>query len=70
MLQTVQFYPDTSHPRLESFIKDHDEWCISRQRAWGVPLPALHNETMGETILTPDSLEHIIQVLKLKGIDH
>ena len=55
--------------RLTSFIQGRSEWCISRQRAWGVPIPALYNVDTGEALLTPESVQHIISVIREKGTD-
>ncbi|BEI97092.1 hypothetical protein CcaverHIS631_0206810 [Cutaneotrichosporon cavernicola] len=55
--------------RLSATVLSRSEWCISRQRSWGVPIPALFNSN-GEPLLTVESLEHIISVLREKGIDH
>jgi isoleucyl-tRNA synthetase len=55
---------------LEAFVKERSEWCISRQRTWGVPIPALHLADSGEPILTDDSLSHILGVLAEKGTSH
>ena len=67
-LQEVQFIPVTGRARLESFVKGRSEWCISRQRAWGVPIPALYDES-GEAVLTEASVAHIISVINERGID-
>ncbi|KAF7289886.1 hypothetical protein MIND_01363300 [Mycena indigotica] len=69
-LERVSFYPSTSRARLTSFIDLRSEWCISRQRAWGVPIPALHHIPTDTAILTADTLEHILNVLDTKGIEH
>ena len=67
-LQDVRFIPESGRSRLESFVKGRSEWCISRQRAWGVPIPALYNEH-GEAVLTEESVAHIISVIGQRGID-
>ncbi|KFY41452.1 hypothetical protein V494_02999 [Pseudogymnoascus sp. VKM F-4513 (FW-928)] len=67
-LDNVKFIPENSRSRLESFIKGRSEWCISRQRAWGVPIPALYDES-GKAILTQESVSHIISVIQERGID-
>jgi isoleucyl-tRNA synthetase len=67
-LEDVRFIPETGRARLESFVKGRTEWCISRQRAWGVPIPALYNEN-GEALLTNASVAHIVSVINQRGID-
>lgn len=54
--------------RLEQFTLSRKEWCISRQRSWGVPIPALYDQD-GEALLTENSVEYIIKILQEKGTD-
>ena len=54
---------------MTSFIQGRSEWCISRQRAWGVPIPALYNVATGEALLTPESVQHIISIIRDNGTD-
>ncbi|KAF8855791.1 isoleucyl-tRNA synthetase [Acephala macrosclerotiorum] len=67
-LQDVRFIPHTGQSRLESFVTGRSEWCISRQRAWGVPIPALYNEE-GVAVLTGESVAHIVSAIEERGID-
>lgn len=67
-LENVQFIPNSGKSRLESFVRGRSEWCISRQRAWGVPIPALYDEN-GVALLTHESVAHIISVIGERGSD-
>lgn len=68
-LNRVMFIPEGGKERLTSFVRNRSEWCISRQRAWGVPIPALYHEDTGDSLLTSESVEHIISVIQERGID-
>ncbi|KAF2972372.1 hypothetical protein GQX73_g1147 [Xylaria multiplex] len=65
-LRNIRFVPETGRNRLESFVKGRSEWCISRQRAWGVPIPALYDET-GTAVVDEQVVEHIISVIQERG---
>ncbi|KAJ9119442.1 hypothetical protein QFC24_005675 [Naganishia onofrii] len=69
-METVNFKPEQSKRRLESFVLGRSEWCISRQRSWGVPIPVLYDIDTGEAHLTAETLDHIIPVLASKGTDY
>ncbi|RDX40616.1 hypothetical protein OH76DRAFT_1423603 [Lentinus brumalis] len=69
-LQDVQFVPAISHSSLESFIRSHSEWCISRQRVTGIPIPALYHVPSNTAVLDSDSLEHTLSVLREHGPRH
>lgn len=68
-LASVSFLPTAGRTRLESFIKGRSEWCISRQRAWGVPIPALYDDATGEAIMTDNVIDHIIKTIEKRKVD-
>lgn len=67
-LKKIRMIPEVSVRRLEQFTLSRKEWCISRQRAWGVPIPALYDQD-GEALLTESSVEYIIKILEERGTD-
>ncbi|KAG6909906.1 hypothetical protein DXG01_014426 [Tephrocybe rancida] len=69
-LEDVSFFPLQSRNRLESFVRSRSEWCISRQRVWGVPIPALHRLDSDQAVLDTASLDHILSVIEEKGVTH
>ena len=68
-LDSVSFIPEGGKERLRSFVKNRTEWCISRQRSWGVPIPALYDKETGEAVLTEASIDHILTVIEDRGLD-
>lgn len=68
-LDQVVFKPESGKSRLRSFVENRSEWCISRQRAWGVPIPAIYHTETNDAILMNESIEHIMKVIKERGID-
>jgi isoleucyl-tRNA synthetase len=68
----VRFVPETGRSRLESFVQGRSQWCISRQRAWGVPIPALYKvleDGSFEAAMDADTISHIINVINTRGIN-
>ena len=65
-IQTVKWYPNWGDIRLGNMIKDRGSWCISRQRAWGVPIPAFYTEK-GTTILTKEVIDHVASIFAKEG---
>jgi len=54
-IRSVDWVPAWGAARLERMTEDRGEWCISRQRVWGVPIPALYCEGCGEIVVTQAS---------------
>ncbi|KAJ7755391.1 tRNA synthetases class I-domain-containing protein [Mycena maculata] len=69
-LGRVGFVPPISRSRLTAFVQLRSEWCISRQRVWGVPIPALYHLPTDTAVLDSPTLEHILRVLDKKGIGY
>lgn len=67
-LEHVRFIPAGGKTRLESFVEGRSEWCISRQRAWGLPIPALYDNN-GDAVMTKESVQHIISMIRERGTD-
>ncbi len=65
-INTVKWYPAWGNIRLSNMIKDREAWCISRQRAWGVPIPVFYNED-GSEILDKDVILHVAEIFEKEG---
>ncbi|MGI6229674.1 MAG: isoleucine--tRNA ligase [Tractidigestivibacter sp.] len=68
-LKKVKFYPEHSRNRITSMVEGRPDWCISRQRNWGVPIPAYTCEDCGETVMNDDTLDAVIKLFREKGSD-
>jgi isoleucyl-tRNA synthetase len=65
--QKLTRMPATARKRLTSHVLGRSEWCISRQRVWGVPIPSLHHVSSGRVVLNSSSMEHILGILEKTG---
>lgn len=66
-IKTVKWHPDWGEERMSEMIKGRNDWCISRQRTWGVPLPIFYCEDCDEPYVTEESIAKLQEVIKEKG---
>lgn len=66
-LDNVKFKPASGEARLRAFVDSRTEWCVSRQRVWGVPIPVLHHKETDEVLLDHECVEHIINRIEKLG---
>jgi isoleucyl-tRNA synthetase len=69
-LDHVDFYPSHAVKRIGSMVEGRPDWCISRQRNWGVPIPAFTCQDCGETVMNDDTLDAVIKLFREQGSDH
>lgn len=62
----VKFFPEWGKTRLYNMIRDRGDWVISRQRAWGLPLPIFYAED-GTAIITPETINHVADLFAEHG---
>lgn len=65
--ETVKWIPSWGADRISNMIKERADWCISRQRTWGVPLPIYYCKECGKEYITKESIEKLKTIFKGKG---
>jgi isoleucyl-tRNA synthetase len=68
-IRQVRWIPPEGETRISAAVQNRPDWCLSRQRAWGVGIPAFYCESCGEAILTPETVERVAQIIEREGSD-
>ncbi len=68
-IKNVQWIPANGESRISNMVAGRTDWCISRQRAWGVPIPVFYCEDCGEVIVTDETINHIAEIFEKESSD-
>lgn len=65
----VKWIPSWGESRIHNMVADRNDWCISRQRVWGVPIPAFYCEECGKPMITDETINAVADLFQKEGSD-
>ncbi|MGI5879804.1 MAG: isoleucine--tRNA ligase [Syntrophomonadaceae bacterium] len=68
-IDEVKWIPAWGRDRIYNMVRDRGDWCISRQRTWGVPIPIFYCDSCGETVINDDTINRISSLFAEHGSD-
>ena len=68
-IQDVTWIPGWGQDRITSMVQDRNDWCISRQRRWGVPIPIFYCKECGEPLISEEAMAAVSEMFRTEGSD-
>lgn len=68
-IKDVQWIPEWGQDRISGMVNDRSDWCISRQRTWGVPIPVVYCKDCGKPVVTDETIKAVSEMFRREGSD-